>query len=49
MNTARMVLPAKPYVQEEGSFINLQGDILRITDIVYDDNLAVKDNALILN
>lgn len=48
MNTARMVLPAKPYVQEEGSFVNLQGDILRITDIIYDDNLAVKDNVLIL-
>ena len=48
MNTARMVLPAKPYVQEEGSFINLQGDILRINDIIYDDNLAVKDNILIL-
>lgn len=48
MNTARMVLPAKPYVQEEGSFINLQGDILRINDIIYDDNLAVKDNVLIL-
>ena len=39
-----MILPVKPYLQEKGSFINLEGDILKIKEVVYDDNIYVKDN-----
>ena len=43
-----MILPVKPYLQEKGSFINLEGDILKIKEVVYDDNIYVKDNILTL-
>lgn len=45
---ARMILPVKPYIQELGSFVNLQGDILHIDETIKDDNLAVKNNILVL-
>lgn len=45
---ARMILPVKPYIQEIGSFVNLQGDILKIDETIKDDNLAVKNNILVL-
>ena len=45
---ARMILPVKPYIQELGSFINVQGDILHIDETIKDDNLAVKNNILVL-
>lgn len=45
---ARMVLPVKPYIQELGSFVNVQGDILHIDETIKDDNLAVKNNILVL-
>lgn len=45
---ARMILPVKPYIQEIGSFVNLQGDILQIDETIKDDNLAVKNNILVL-
>ena len=43
-----MILPVKPYIQELGSFVNVQGDILHIDEIIKDDNLAVKNNILVL-
>lgn len=45
---ARMILPVKPYIQELGSFVNVQGDILHIDETINDDNLAVKNNILVL-
>lgn len=45
---ARMILPVKPYIQEPGSFVNVQGDILHIDETIKDDNLAVKNNILVL-
>lgn len=45
---ARMILPVKPYIQELGSFVNIQGDILHIDETIKDDNLAVKNNILVL-
>lgn len=45
---ARMILPVKPYIQELGSFVNVQGDILHIDETIIDDNLAVKNNILVL-
>lgn len=45
---ARMILPVKPYIQELGSFVNVQGDILQIDETIKDDNLAVKNNILVL-
>lgn len=45
---ARMILPVKPYIQEFGSFVNVQGDILHIDETIKDDNLAVKNNILVL-
>lgn len=45
---ARMILPVKPYIQERGSFVNVQGDILHIDETIKDDNLAVKNNILVL-
>lgn len=48
INYARMILPVKPYIQELGSFINVQGDILHIDETIKDDNLAVKNNILVL-
>lgn len=45
---ARMILPVKPYIQELGSFVNVQGDILHINETIKDDNLAVKNNILVL-
>ena len=45
---ARMILPVKPYIQELGSFVNVQGDILHIDETTKDDNLAVKNNILVL-
>ena len=45
---ARMILPVKPYIQELGSFVNVQGDILYIDETIKDDNLAVKNNILVL-
>ena len=48
IKNAIMILPVKPYLQEKGSFINLEGDILKIKEVVYDDNIYVKDNILTL-
>lgn len=45
---ARMILPVKPYIQELGSFVNVQGDMLHIDETIKDDNLAVKNNILVL-
>lgn len=45
---ARMILPVKPYIQELGSFVNVQGDILHIDETIKDANLAVKNNILVL-
>lgn len=45
---ARMILPVKPYIQELCSFVNVQGDILHIDETIKDDNLAVKNNILVL-
>lgn len=45
---ARMILPVKPYIQELGSFVNVQGDILHIDETIKNDNLAVKNNILVL-
>lgn len=45
---AHMILPVKPYIQELGSFVNVQGDILHIDETIKDDNLAVKNNILVL-
>lgn len=45
---ARMILPVKPYIQELGSFVNVHGDILHIDETIKDDNLAVKNNILVL-
>ena len=45
---ARMILPVKSYIQELGSFVNVQGDILHIDETIKDDNLAVKNNILVL-
>ena len=45
---ARLILPSKTYLHEEGSFINIEGDILKIDEVIYDDNLMIKDNILIL-
>lgn len=45
---ARMILPVKPYIQELGSFVNVQGDILHIDETIKDDNLTVKNNILVL-
>lgn len=45
---ARMILPVKPYIQELGSFVNVQGDILHIDETIKDDNLAVRNNILVL-
>lgn len=45
---ARMILPVKPYIQELGSFVNVQGDILHMDETIKDDNLAVKNNILVL-
>lgn len=45
---ARMILPVKPYIQELGSFVNVQGDILHIDETIKDDNRAVKNNILVL-
>lgn len=45
---ARMILPVKPYIQELGSFVNVQGDILHIDETIKDDNFAVKNNILVL-
>lgn len=45
---ARMILPVKLYIQELGSFVNVQGDILHIDETIKDDNLAVKNNILVL-
>lgn len=45
---ARMILPVKPYIQELGSFVNVQGDILHIDETIKDDNLGVKNNILVL-
>lgn len=45
---ANIILPVKPYLQEKGSFINLEGNILKIKEVIYDDNLYVKDNILTL-
>lgn len=45
---ACMILPVKPYIQELGSFVNVQGDILHIDETIKDDNLAVKNNILVL-
>ena len=44
----RLILPSKTYLQEEGSFINLEGDILKIDEIIIDDNIMIKDNIMIL-
>lgn len=48
INFANVVLPSKTYLQEIGSFINLEGDICKIKDIVFDDNIYVKENIIIL-
>lgn len=48
ITNANLILPIKPYLQEKGSFINLEGDILKIKEVIYDDNLNVKDNILTL-
>ena len=48
INFAKVILPSKTYLQEIGSFINLEGDICKIKDIVYDDNIYVKENIIIL-
>lgn len=48
IDSARMILPVKPYIQELGSFVNVQGDILHIDETIKDDNLAVKNNILVL-
>lgn len=48
MNYANIVLPSKPYLSEIGSFVNIEGDICKITDVVFDDNLYVKENIIIL-
>lgn len=48
LDYARMILPVKPYIQELGSFVNVQGDILHIDETIKDDNLAVKNNILVL-
>lgn len=48
INIATLILPSKPAIQEIGSFVNLNGNILHINDILHDDNLMVKDNLLIL-
>lgn len=48
IKNANMILPVKPYLQEKGSFINLEGEILKIKEVVYDDNIYVKDNILTL-
>lgn len=48
LDFANLILPSKPAIQEEGSFINANGDILHITDVLHDDNIFVKDNILIL-
>ena len=45
---AKIVLPSKPYLQELGSFINVEGDVCKIKDVVYDDNIYVKENIIIL-
>lgn len=45
---ANIVLPSKPYLQEYGSFINIEGDICKIKDVVFDDNIYVKENIIIL-
>lgn len=45
---AKVILPSKPYLQEIGSFINVEGDILKIKEVVYDDNIDVKDNIMII-
>ena len=48
INFAKVILPSKTYLQEIGSFINLEGDICKIKDVVYDDNIYVKENIIIL-
>lgn len=48
LDFANLILPSKPAIQEEGSFINANGDVLHITDVLHDDNIFVKDNILIL-
>ena len=45
---ARMILPVKPLIQDLGCFVNVQGDILHIDETIKDDNLAVKNNILVL-
>lgn len=48
ITNANLILPVKPYLQEKGSFVNIEGDILKIKEVIYDDNLNVKDNILTL-
>ena len=45
---AKVILPSKPYLQEIGSFINVEGDVLRIKEVIYDDNIDVKNNIMII-
>lgn len=45
---ANIVLPSKPYLQEYGSFINIEGDVCKIKDVIFDDNIYVKENIIIL-
>ena len=33
---------------EIGSFVNVEGDVLKIKEVVYDDNIDVKDNIMII-
>ena len=48
IKNAKIVLPLKPYFEELGSFINLEGDVLKIKEVIFDDNINVKNNLLIL-
>lgn len=48
MKNATFILPTKPYLQEIGSFINIEGDVLKIKEVMFDDNLDVQDNILML-
>lgn len=49
LNYSNLVLPSKLYLEEKGSYINLEGNVLKIKEILYNYNKNIKDNILIVH
>lgn len=47
LNYANLIIPSKLYLEERGSYINLEGNIFKIKEILYNYNKNIKDNILI--